>query len=504
MMHLRKWLRILINRSLVLGTVDRSSVHDLVLDWGVAQHTKDELRNSHRLIVDAFRAARPIDAYGRRKYDPTRQDDPVSAYVCTEIEKHVNSSGDAAELERTGWLLELPQDRIVQSVASKLGAERLSMLASQADAAKDYWLSARLWSCLGTTYSVMGGGAAGAKDAATKSLSAITMMSENAQSMDVEDLRFTQATVLFKAFDLMFISEHLTEFQEILSSQAAARAPAETVGALALLGVVRGSFFTGDMTPLTETYLAVANAARTAAKADPDPTTRTNCDILQYGLISVMELCMLDHSFDWTEFYGNAGSALMDVLRKFDYAVHHTMLLEVINGDWMHIFPTFSPILLHWGDLENTADLVRRAHAFNKLCLQEPWKAEDSAGILFFPGVYASFYQYTGLVDGRDTLLSLMGEARMTYRTADATADICKEQVPWIRKRGDTTVGLYWGSVEFLAWLAKLGYVLLAENPGVSAEEVLTDLPTVDNIVEMSMTMSNISQQHGMQSPYNL
>eukprot|EP01052_Picozoa_sp_SAG31_P019382 SAG31_NODE_1409_length_8471_cov_12.764931_5_plen_336_part_00 len=32
MLHLRKWLRILISRSLVLGTVDRPSVHDLVRD----------------------------------------------------------------------------------------------------------------------------------------------------------------------------------------------------------------------------------------------------------------------------------------------------------------------------------------------------------------------------------------------------------------------------------------------------------------------------------------
>ena len=44
-MHLRKWLRILINRSLVLGTIDRPSLHDLVLDFAVSQHSSDELAN---------------------------------------------------------------------------------------------------------------------------------------------------------------------------------------------------------------------------------------------------------------------------------------------------------------------------------------------------------------------------------------------------------------------------------------------------------------------------
>ena len=47
-MHLRKWLRVLIDRSLVLGTIDRPSLHDLVLDFCVAQHSAEELRWMHR------------------------------------------------------------------------------------------------------------------------------------------------------------------------------------------------------------------------------------------------------------------------------------------------------------------------------------------------------------------------------------------------------------------------------------------------------------------------
>ena len=84
LMHIRKWLRILINRSLVLGTVDRPSVHDLVLDFAVAQHADAELRENHRRIVEAFRAARPADVHGRHKYEISQRDDPMSSYVCLE------------------------------------------------------------------------------------------------------------------------------------------------------------------------------------------------------------------------------------------------------------------------------------------------------------------------------------------------------------------------------------------------------------------------------------
>ena len=42
-LHIRKWLKLLIDRSLVLGTVDRASLHDLVLDFTIGMHSKSEL-----------------------------------------------------------------------------------------------------------------------------------------------------------------------------------------------------------------------------------------------------------------------------------------------------------------------------------------------------------------------------------------------------------------------------------------------------------------------------
>ena len=107
MMHLRKWLRILQNRSLVLGTIDRPSVHDLVKDFAVAQHKSEELRESHRRIVEAFREARPADSFGRRKFDRARVSDAVCAYVCTEVSYHLTNGWDSSK--ETAWLEDVPQ-----------------------------------------------------------------------------------------------------------------------------------------------------------------------------------------------------------------------------------------------------------------------------------------------------------------------------------------------------------------------------------------------------------
>ena len=87
-MHIRKWLRVLINRSLILVSIDRPSVHDLVLDFAVAQHGEDELREAHRRVVEAFRGARPSDFHGRKKW-VKKGDDAVSMYVCNEVPQHV-------------------------------------------------------------------------------------------------------------------------------------------------------------------------------------------------------------------------------------------------------------------------------------------------------------------------------------------------------------------------------------------------------------------------------
>lgn len=121
--QIRKYLRILINRSLVLGTVDRPSVHDLVLDFVRSQHTGDEMRKNHRRVVEAFRASRPQDGHGRHRYDRMRRDDLKSTYVCNEICHHIAhgwerepESGKVVVTDVLAvreWLGDVPQDEIV-------------------------------------------------------------------------------------------------------------------------------------------------------------------------------------------------------------------------------------------------------------------------------------------------------------------------------------------------------------------------------------------------------
>lgn len=106
-------------------------VHDLVLDFAVAQHAEGDLCRHHRKVVAAFRGARPEDAFGRRKFDKGVVDDAVCKYVCNEVMQHITeASHDGVGDEcLVGWLQDTPQDVIVAG-AGKEKIYRLSFKTS--------------------------------------------------------------------------------------------------------------------------------------------------------------------------------------------------------------------------------------------------------------------------------------------------------------------------------------------------------------------------------------
>ena len=54
---IRKYLKILIDRSLVLGTVDRPQLHDIVWEYVKTQITAGEFKAAQRRLVEDFRTS---------------------------------------------------------------------------------------------------------------------------------------------------------------------------------------------------------------------------------------------------------------------------------------------------------------------------------------------------------------------------------------------------------------------------------------------------------------
>ena len=139
-LQIRRYLKVLIDRSLVLGTVDRPQLHDVMLDYVQKQLTGETYKGAQRLLVDAL-----------RKGDRSRST-PTGKYTENCVKHHIKESYDEAwgvGKQAISWIEDHDsgiQDVIAASAASILPAEEL---AKEAERAEMWWQAALRWSALG-------------------------------------------------------------------------------------------------------------------------------------------------------------------------------------------------------------------------------------------------------------------------------------------------------------------------------------------------------------------
>jgi hypothetical protein len=320
MMHIRKWLRILQNRSLALGTVDRPSVHDLVLDFAVAQHADGELYTLHRRVVDAFRRARPGDVFGRCIFEKSTSD-PMCAYVCNEVVHHITEACQVSaglDQARTSWLADTPQDVIVAAVGRAVGKQRLSSWAEAAESSADWWLAARYYSVLQTaTYE--NEGLAPAIESSSKALDMIEKMLSVGDSADVDDV--DEVLLRQLNFYLMSLRTDLKPrdglIERLEASETRKRFPAEAM-AVGFSKVVplqlEGAFTkTGEHTYSMKIMLAEAG------RSHPNPPTRYLALQAAYNFPAYWSLCLLSDEFSWDLYCGERGCTVIQAAQEYDF-----------------------------------------------------------------------------------------------------------------------------------------------------------------------------------------
>ena len=142
-LQLRKWIQVLINRSIVLGTWERPQLHDIVREYAIQLFSPEELQRLQAAAVDAFRAHRPPSP------DPTHKglgfhawnvekapNDACARYVKLELHHHVREAvGTDADLSARGpiaaWMKDYPFDDMPVQVGRGLGLERLEQFFAQ-------------------------------------------------------------------------------------------------------------------------------------------------------------------------------------------------------------------------------------------------------------------------------------------------------------------------------------------------------------------------------------
>ena len=146
LLNIRRWLKMLIDRSLVLGTVDRPSLHDIVMDFVVSSKSDEARRGMNRRLVELWRSRRPPGGWD------VESKESVPQYITLTAVHHISSawemdwSEDEQAIEWMSDFVDGKQDAIPLSAAQALGAGHAAELATAAESVEDWWLASLRWS----------------------------------------------------------------------------------------------------------------------------------------------------------------------------------------------------------------------------------------------------------------------------------------------------------------------------------------------------------------------
>eukprot|EP01047_Picozoa_sp_COSAG01_P042922 COSAG01_NODE_3777_length_5704_cov_34.622658_4_plen_286_part_00 len=191
-------------------------------------------------------------------------------------------------------------------------------------------------------------------------------------------------------------------------------------------------------------------------------------------------------SLDWDKTYGEKGAFCRMALDVYNYDIHHRKLLEACNGaDWVLVGLTPPRVLAyHWGDIAAANAWQDKNISMLDRLLASPTKILEQQTIYNLCLAQADYALETGRIE--KVLPALTKIPAMTWTMADKLSDDMWTGNTLVRPRGDTTMGLHITSAEFLSWAIKLYYILCVSDHGVSTDEVMAALPSIEEIIQMA------------------
>ena len=192
LLNIRRWLKVLIDRSLILGTVDRPSLHDIVMDFVTGAKSDEARRGMTRRLVDLWRSRRPLGGWD------VESSESVPQYITLTAVHHISGAWETDWSKDEGaiaWLSDFvdgKQDAIPVFAAQALGPDRAAELAKAAESAEDWWLASLRWSASAVSEHRRGGYA--------KSLPLLQESAKTLERVEAEKTRNQlETSVLIKA-----------------------------------------------------------------------------------------------------------------------------------------------------------------------------------------------------------------------------------------------------------------------------------------------------------------
>jgi hypothetical protein len=381
LLNIRRWLRQLIDRSLVLGTVDKPSLHDIVKDFVVSQKSEEERRAMNRRLVELWRSKRPAGGWDVRLDIGAAS---VSQYMSSAAVHHMrgaltaDGSDDAIATE---WLADFPQDAIPVLAARALGPERSEKLAEDAEREGLWWVASLRWSAAAQSEHPIWGYAR-ALPLFERGAAALARVEPGGSACTQREKNQLEVEVLLKALQSYAVEPAATagyngRLQHVLETDP------EAADILTRLNVVQFTdmippFMTGDRDGWGAGLLKLAQISRQALATVYESDHTRRCQLLQWLAGSpCWDAMVASPGFSWGLF-GEGGSLLLEHARLYDYSRMHA-LCKWSSHDWGVCFPGGSVALaLHWGDLAGADEAFDRLLPAVHQCIGEfSWTPTD-------------------------------------------------------------------------------------------------------------------------------
>eukprot|EP01046_Picozoa_sp_COSAG06_P043409 COSAG06_NODE_5682_length_3323_cov_3.426489_2_plen_973_part_01 len=486
-LHIRKWLKMLIDRSLVLGTVDRASLHDLVLDFTIGLHSKAELVSAHRRVVEAFRRSRPTNA-SVAQWDRADRDDAVTVYVLDESTHHVRGAHEPnsklSDDILLGWLLDQPQDVLIEHISEVLGEKMLTRAAEAAEAAGENWEAACRWSAVALVVRNTRGGAQSVVSLG-RAVAILGKLQRDAgastESIRQRDDLELSSIISLSTWDLAQVAALMPRLKYLLATDAAKAHP-DSCYLMMLFTEWFGTCFAGDIPGTKQVLVRLVPWFVRACAQCLDPVQQQWCCVMLVGNANlVSDLPFDSEAWDWTAFGDGEYNRLG--ITSYSYDKHHWKTIKTFNLDYfITMFGIDLTLALHFGDLESVELGVEKSVAAVSRMMDEPNPDLDLPTRL---NQCVTVWPYL-LGKGDEQLKVLVSSVGSSWSEIDAICDrfTASSANAYYAPRGQAGTGAWPLSMDAESWLLKFMLALCGGEAFVSKQELIASCPTPSQLAE--------------------
>ena len=396
LLNIRRWLKVLIDRSLILGTVDRPSLHDIVMEFVAASKSDEARRGMNRRLVELWRSRRPPGGWDADSKESVPQ------YISLTAVHHMNGAWEADWSKDEGsiaWLSDFvdgKQDAIPVFAAQALGSERTAELAKEAESADDWWLASLRWAASALSEHRLGGYG--------KSLPLLQESGRTLEQVDTSkaknQLEVTVLLMALQSYDPT-VAAFGSRIAAIVETDPTSADTFTRISATQF-SQVTPAMFAGDRPAygraMTKLLTMCLEGLETVHAGDHEQ----RCQLLGWhSCYAISCPCPPD---DWEAFY-KSGSVLAEV-QTYDYVTMHASMRRLLGGlDLVLCWPGWAiePLLVR-GELDTANKHMDKMLPAAMACA-ESWDPLDCTELVFFKTIWPYWLYIMGRKDDARALL---------------------------------------------------------------------------------------------------